>query len=158
VKTPVHAAAGDANNFVGSHPMFGSERAGLAAANAAWVQGAPFALTRPPSTAPEAWAAANAWVLALGAAPSEWTPEAHDAAVARVSHLPQLVAYALMTAAGDDALRLQGPGFRDMTRLAWSPPKMWAEIVQANREPLRAALAEARAFLDRADALFDDAE
>ena len=69
------------------------------------------------------------------------TPDAHDAAFAAVSHLPHLIAFALINAItaqdqGKDFLSLAGPGFRDFTRIAASEPKMWRDILLANRQEL----------------------
>ena len=68
-------------------------------------------------------------------------PEAHDAAFAAVSHLPHLIAFALINGiaaqpSGEDFLALAGPGFRDFTRIAASEPKMWRDILLANRHEL----------------------
>jgi prephenate dehydrogenase len=69
------------------------------------------------------------------------TPEAHDAAFAAVSHLPHLIAFALMNGIssqehGQDYLSMAGPGFRDFTRIAASDPKVWRDILMSNREEL----------------------
>jgi prephenate dehydrogenase len=102
------------------------------------------------------WQAVGARTLAMSAAD-------HDRAVARSSHLPQLIAYALAATLDADAekvrvLDLAGPGLGDMTRLAASDPEMWLPIVDANREHLLAAIdelaaqwAELRATVDRGD-------
>ena len=76
------------------------------------------------------------------------SPQAHDAAYAAVSHLPHLVAFALMNGIsnqehGKDYLALAGPGFRDFTRIAASDPQMWRDVLMANREEL---LAQSRIF------------
>jgi prephenate dehydrogenase len=78
------------------------------------------------------------------------SPEAHDAAFASVSHLPHLIAFALMNGIagqphGKDFLSLAGPGFRDFTRIAASDPKVWRDILLANREEL---LSQSRMFQD----------
>jgi prephenate dehydrogenase len=77
------------------------------------------------------------------------TPAAHDRAMAHLSHLPQLVSWALADAARGDRVaaahaRLAGPGYRDMTRLAVSPPELWREIVGQNHVEVERAL---RGFL-----------
>jgi prephenate dehydrogenase len=71
------------------------------------------------------------------------SPEAHDAAFAAVSHLPHLLAFAMMNAItgqpqGQKFLALAGPGFRDFTRIAASDPKVWRDILLANRQELLA--------------------
>ena len=78
---------------------------------------------------------------ALGCRVSSMSPESHDAAFAAVSHLPHVLAFAMMNSItgqshGDDFLSLAGPGFRDFTRIAASDPKMWRDILLSNREEL----------------------
>jgi prephenate dehydrogenase len=85
----------------------------------------------------------------------------HDAILARVSHLPHLVAYALMHALADaqvdgrPVLAYAGSGLRDATRIAGSLAELWRDIALANAGALRAALGEFRAALDRLEALVD---
>jgi prephenate dehydrogenase len=83
------------------------------------------------------------------------TPEQHDAAYAAVSHLPHLIAFALMNAIsgqaqGQDFLSLAGPGFRDFSRIAASDPKVWRDILLSNREEL---LAQSQIFQRNLQAL-----
>ena len=78
---------------------------------------------------------------ALGCRVTSMSPESHDAAFAAVSHLPHLLAFSLMNsisgqANGEAFLALAGPGFRDFTRIAASDPKVWRDILLANREEL----------------------
>jgi len=78
---------------------------------------------------------------ALGCHVKQMSPESHDAAYAAVSHLPHLLAFALMNAiggqsAGKEFLSLAGPGFRDFTRIAASEPSVWRDILISNREEL----------------------
>ncbi len=80
---------------------------------------------------------------ALGCRVSSMSPESHDAAFAAVSHLPHLLAFALVNGImgqpqADSFLSLAGPGFRDFTRIAASDPKMWRDILLANREDILA--------------------
>jgi prephenate dehydrogenase len=86
----------------------------------------------------------------LGAEPMVVEPGAHDAALARTSHLPYLVACALASVGADPHRRgLSGPGFRDMTRLAVSDPRMAQGYCRANAREVASAWAELRADLDR---------
>ena len=83
------------------------------------------------------------------------SPEQHDAAFAAVSHMPHLIAFALMNAIssqpqGRDYLSLAGPGFRDFSRIAASDPKVWRDILLANREEL---LLQSKGFLRNLQAL-----
>ena len=123
--------------FVGGHPMTGSERHGIEAADADLFRDAHWVLTPTPATASEAYAAVAGLVTTLGARPVALDPASHDALVARLSHLPQLVASAIVelaAGAGDRAalLGLAGPGFRDVTRIAASDPDLWVAIIKAN--------------------------
>jgi prephenate dehydrogenase len=90
-------------------------------------------------------------VAATGARPVRLGAAEHDRVLAYLSHVPQLAAWALRGAARRDAaarrrLGLAGPGFRDMTRLAGSPPSLWREILAENRREVVRAL---RAFKSR---------
>lgn len=139
-----HLAAARPLAFAGSHPMAGSEQSGYAAARADLFRGATVIVTPADASPPAAvktvaalWEAAGAArVLTLDA-------EAHDHAVAAVSHLPHLVAFALMDAVARfdaGALDVAARGFRDTTRIAASDPAVWEEIFLANRDVLGASL------------------
>ena len=82
-------------------------------------------------------------------------PQAHDAAFAAVSHLPHLLAFAMIGSItaqpqADEYLSLAGPGFRDFTRIAASDPKMWRDILRANRAEVLVQMEHFRAALQRA--------
>lgn len=135
--------------FVGGHPMAGRERAGFDASAADLFRGRPWILT---GGRPRAEAAVRRLVRATGARPVSMDAAQHDRVVARLSHLPQLVAWALLEAAHRDAttarsLALAGPGFGDMTRLARSPRRLWRDILEANRDEVARALHDLRAAL-----------
>ncbi len=138
VKGALHAAAGDDPRFVGGHPMCGNEGRGFASADADALVDATFVLTRGGKTSDAAFARAQALVTALGAVAVERSPKAHDEEVAKVSHLPQVLASLLAQSAPE--IGLAGPGFRDMTRLAASPSLLWAEIAASNAGALIPAL------------------
>jgi prephenate dehydrogenase len=130
--------------FVGGHPMAGTEGAGFPASTPDLFRGRPWILS--PARDPRASRRVRALVRAVGARPVEMEPAAHDRAVAFLSHVPQLVAWALAAAArGDDVasrwLSLAGPGFLDMTRLARSPRGLWREILAQNDREVGRALA-----------------
>ncbi len=126
-------------SFVGGHPMFGVERRGIDAAEAKLVRGAPFILTPRPDTNTAAVALLSNLVRELGMRPVEMTPEEHDARLATLSHLPQLLAAALSLEADDTSCA--GPSFLGATRTAMSPPYMLTHIVRMNRPAILAALA-----------------
>jgi len=144
---------------VGAHPIAGSEASGAGAARADLFRGHRCILTPTPATERGALARVRALWEEVGAGVEEMPPSVHDALLARVSHLPHLVAYALAAAVGEQAsagrraLDYAGSGFRDTTRIAASPPGLWRDIALANAPALGAALAEFRAALDRLERL-----
>jgi prephenate dehydrogenase len=144
VKRPIvrEAARLGLRGFVGGHPMAGRERSGFAASSADLFRGRPWLLT--PSASPRAEARVRAMVRAVGGRPVRVSARAHDRAIAFLSHLPQLAAWALLGAATGDRetrrrLALAGPGFEDMTRLAKSPRGLWREILRENHDEIRRA-------------------
>lgn len=134
--------------FVPAHPITGKEVAGVEHADADLYHGRQVILTPIERTlTANLDKAAQLWT-ALGCHVKQMSPEAHDAAFAAVSHLPHMVAFALMNAIqgqndGADFLSLAGPGFRDFTRIAASDPAIWRDILMSNREEL---LAQSRHF------------
>ena len=133
------------SQFVPAHPIAGAEHSGAAAASAELFRGKRVVLTPLAETAAAAADAVEQAWAACGARPHRMTPEAHDAVFAAVSHLPHLLAYALVhdIATRDDAGLLFGyaaSGFRDFTRIASSQPEMWRDICVANRVALLAEL------------------
>lgn len=137
--------------FVGSHPMAGSEKSGIAAARADLFEGATCIVTPTETTATGALRAVEAMWEAVGGRLVRLDPAGHDRAVGRVSHLPHAVASILVNAiaaGGGGAERLAGGGYRDTTRVAAGPPAMWAEILLENRAALEEALGDFSAALD----------
>ncbi len=152
VKGPIVAEARrlKLRGFVGGHPMAGNEGSGFGASSATLFQGRPWILV--PARDSRALRRVRGLVREAGARPVTMTAAAHDRVAARLSHLPQLVAWALLAAANEDAVSrrfmgLAGPGFRDMTRLAHSPKPLWREILRSNRAEVARALASLRAAL-----------
>lgn len=142
-----HEGAGSPR-FVGGHPMAGSEKSGVEASDPLLFQSALWVLCPPPDLPQGQDAPLRELVQALGARLAVLPPDLHDAAVARVSHAPQLVSSALSAWAGGDeslseaALSLAAGGFRDMTRLSLSRWEVWRDIVATNPGPVAAALSE----------------
>lgn len=140
VKAPVvDALAPLFPRFVGSHPMAGSEQAGLAAARADLFEGTVALVTPHPGLAPDAVEQTAALWRLVGCDVRTLSPAEHDAAIGLVSHLPHLVAAALVDvicAQNPQALDLCGNGLRDTTRIASGPPEMWTEIVATNHAVL----------------------
>ena len=131
--------------FVGGHPMAGSERHGIGAADARLFEGASWILTPTETTSSDSYRKVSELVTRVGATTVALEPHVHDRLVARLSHLPQLTASALVevsAGAGDpDALlRLAGAGFRDVTRIAASRPELWLAILRSNREAVLESL------------------
>lgn len=134
--------------FVPAHPIAGKERAGVDHADADLYSARQVILTPTESTGPSQLERAHAVWTAIGSQVQQMTPEAHDAAYAAVSHLPHVLAFALMNAIqaqpqADEFLALAGPGFRDFTRIAASDPSVWRDILATNRAEL---LAQSRHF------------
>jgi prephenate dehydrogenase len=137
--------------YVGGHPMAGSERSGPLAASAALFDGRPWAVAVHDHAAPDAVAAVTALARACGATPVTFTPEEHDAAVARTSHLPHLLAALVagrLTDAPRSHLALSGQGVRDVTRIAAGDPALWQQIIAGNTTALTALLHEVRDDVD----------
>ena len=127
--------------FVPAHPITGKEVSGVAHADADLYTGKQVILTPIERTFTEQLQkAVDVWT-ALGCHVIKMSPQSHDAAYAAVSHLPHLIAFALMNgiagqSRGKEYLTLAGPGFRDFSRIAASDPKMWRDVLIANREEL----------------------
>ena len=127
--------------FVPAHPIAGAEKSGAGAASAALFQGRRLVLTPLNENREEDVETLSGLWTALGARVSRMSPEEHDGVFAAVSHLPHLLAYALVgdIAARPDAAQLFGyaaGGFRDFTRIASSHPEMWRDICVANSDQL----------------------
>ena len=125
----------DRGRFVGSHPMAGSEHTGLAAARADLFDGTTSLVTPEADTDATALATVCEFWKSIGCRVVELPAAEHDECVALVSHLPHLLAAALVNtvvAQNEHAFRVVGPGFRDTTRVAGGPPAMWREILREN--------------------------
>jgi prephenate dehydrogenase len=146
VKGPICALARrlGLRGFVGGHPVAGTEGRGFAAASPDLFRGRAWALTPTPHRT-RALSRVRALVRAVGGRPVTVSARDHDRALAFLSHLPQVVSFALLDAVRRDPvaarhLGLAGPGFRDMTRLARSPRPLWREILGQNRVEVARAL------------------
>ena len=144
--------------FVGSHPLAGSEQAGYRVARADLFRGATVVVTPTEKTELAALKKTTELWEALGARVTSLDPETHDRTVAAISHLPHLIACALVDGAArvePGALELAARGFRDTTRIAAGDPDMWTDIFLANRDALtegieafREALADLQRVID----------
>lgn len=142
--------------FVGGHPMAGAESSGLSAARADLFEGAAWALCPAADTTAAAMDGVGALVNGLGAHPVVLDAARHDHAVACISHLPQLMAVALLNLVAEDGdasdlLSLAGRGFRDMTRVGSSPFGTWRDVLAENRAPVQEALHRLSALLEKMD-------
>jgi prephenate dehydrogenase len=129
--------------FVGGHPMTGSQLSGVANARADLFKGARYFLTPTEETDPGAYREVAGFVRSLGAVPTAVDPEKHDLLMAALSHLPHLMAAALLRVASDispEALSFAGPSFRDLTRVGASNPSLWSDILAENAPALGEAL------------------
>ncbi|AOW15510.1 prephenate dehydrogenase [Hydrogenophaga crassostreae] len=129
--------------FVPAHPIAGKELSGVEHADVNLYVGRQVILTPIERTLTTQLEKAKKLWTALDCEVKLMSPEAHDAAYAAVSHLPHLIAFALMNAikgqqASEDFLSLAGPGFRDFSRIAASDPQVWRDILLSNREELMA--------------------
>ena len=141
--------------FVPGHPIAGAEKSGVAAAQADLYVDKRVVLTPlPENSAADVKAVRAVWEL-CGAKLSQLAADEHDRVFAAVSHLPHLLAFAMMHSLqgqdqGEQYMALAGSGFRDFTRIAASEPAMWRDILLANRDEL---LAQSRLFQDSLQAL-----
>ncbi|MET7641626.1 prephenate dehydrogenase [Streptomyces sp. NPDC005438] len=143
---------GDLTSYLGTHPMSGSERSGPLAASADLFEGRPWVLTPTPETDTEVLNLALELVALCRAVPVVMDADAHDRAVALVSHTPQLVSSlvaARLESADETAVRLCGQGIRDVTRIAASDHRMWMDILSANPGPVADVLSEVAGELGR---------
>ncbi|MEV8021009.1 prephenate dehydrogenase [Streptomyces sp. NPDC086554] len=141
----------DLTPYIGTHPMSGRERSGPLAATADLFEGRPWVLTPTRDTDTEVLNLALELVALCRAVPVVMDAEAHDRAVALVSHMPHLVSSmvaARLEDAEETAVRLCGQGIRDVTRIAASDPGMWIDILSANPGPVADLLAAVATDLD----------
>ncbi|WP_343590191.1 prephenate dehydrogenase/arogenate dehydrogenase family protein [Paracidovorax wautersii] len=139
-------------SFVPAHPVTGREVSGVEYADADLYHGRQVILTPTERTlAAQLQKAETVWT-ALGCRVQSMSPESHDTAFAAISHLPHMLAFAMMNGItaqpeGETFLSVAGPGFRDFTRIAAGDAKMWRDILLANRDDLLAQSAHFRQAL-----------
>ena len=122
------------NPFVGSHPMAGSERSGISAADEALFEGRLCILAPNERTDPKKLAEVDEFWKDLGMRTTQLSPGEHDRLLADVSHLPHLLAAAMVSIQEERAIGVAGPGFRDSTRIAAGDPALWRDIFLDNKE------------------------
>lgn len=173
VKTPIHKAISEEGleaHFIGGHPMAGSERFGYANSNPILLENAYYILTPTASVSPERVTALQTLVQTIGAIPLVLSADQHDYVTGAVSHLPHVIAAALVNLVHDSDSKeglmkmIAAGGFKDITRIASSSPTMWQQICLTNTENISQLLSDYIASLTRikndldarsADSLYD---
>ncbi|GAA1811370.1 prephenate dehydrogenase [Agromyces neolithicus] len=142
----------DLSRYIGTHPMAGRERGGPMSARADLFVGRPWVVVDHGNVSYQDASAIDDLILDLGATLVELTPEQHDAAVALVSHVPQVVSSLMarrLIEAPHASVNLAGQGLRDVTRIAASDPELWVQILGQNAQPVLEILRGYRDDLDR---------
>ncbi|ALE05438.1 prephenate dehydrogenase [Arthrobacter sp. ERGS1:01] len=140
------------SRYVGTHPMAGRERSGPVAARGELFNAMPWVLCASPASSKHAVKVAHSLAIDLNAVVFRFNPDEHDAAVALVSHLPQVMSSLVASRLQETpahALSLAGNGLRDVTRIAASDPALWVQILGANAPKLLEIMQGVRADLDR---------
>ena len=135
----VNTFSGLSTRFLPTHPMAGREIGGAASARADLFQGRSWILTPEDDCAPESRKLVLELITLLGASPIELSALDHDAAVAKISHLPQIAASLVakqLSGTPAEWMELAGQGLRDTTRIAGSDEKLWKEIIYSNRNEI----------------------
>ncbi|MBZ4688341.1 MAG: Prephenate dehydrogenase [Clostridiales bacterium] len=149
--------------FIGGHPMAGSERGGIEAADPFLFENAIYVLTPGKNNSGGIVDTMKTFIKTLGAKPLILDPKRHDFLVALISHMPHIVAASLnLTVAeldrSNEALALAAGGFRDTTRIASSHPEMWSSICTGNSVELSRVLTAIRDVLARFQQLIEHGE
>ena len=158
VKTSIHRQvqkAGLSRQFIGGHPMAGSERTGYINSRALLLQNAYYILTPEQEVSPRTLSEFRDLVASLGAIPLVLSWEEHDFVTAAISHLPHVIASSLVNlireADGEDGTMrmIAAGGFKDITRIASSSPVMWQQICLTNGKNISRLLADYICALQR---------
>ncbi|MDY0266060.1 MAG: prephenate dehydrogenase [Methanimicrococcus sp.] len=158
VKKPIHdevIALGMEENFIGGHPMAGSEKSGYSNSKAILIENAYYILTLSEKVSPEKVEKMTAFIESLKAIPIVLDYEQHDCVTGTISHLPHLLATTLVNYVkendSDEELMktLAAGGFKDMTRIASSSPVMWQQICVENSEKITVILEKFISFLEQ---------
>ncbi len=164
-KRELVASQGGDERFIGGHPLAGAETAGVENARADLFEGARWYLTPTDRSSGLLYDRLQRTVAGLGARPQAIDAEAHDRLMATVSHLPHVLANALVAEAAAELTRDSertavevGPSFRDMTRVAGSNPAIWADIFASNRDAVADSVESVAARLSEAAALIRGAD
>ena len=143
VKSGIHErirALGLDGQFIGGHPMAGSERYGYANSKARLLENAYYILTPTPKTSPDQLKDYERLVVSMGAIPLVLDADQHDYVTAAISHLPHIIASSLVNLvresdSEDGTMKMiAAGGFKDITRIASSSPDMWQQICLTNTD------------------------
>jgi prephenate dehydrogenase len=134
--------------FVGSHPLAGSDRSGVEFSRADLYEDKTVVVTTTERTDPDAVTAVTDFWTSLGANVVSMSPASHDAALARTSHVPHVIASALAALPREDELSLTAGGWLDTTRIAAADVELWRQILQENRHHVATELEQFRKRLD----------
>lgn len=146
----VRSSGADLTRYAGSHPMAGRERSGAVAARGDLFDGRAWVVVPHATSSTAAVNAVRELAQAAGGTVSTMSPEEHDAAVAVVSHVPQLASSLVasrLRELTDPAVALAGQGIRDVTRVAASDPQLWTQILAGNAAAVREVLVHLQAEL-----------
>lgn len=152
VLSQVRASGAELARYVGGHPMAGRERSGAIGAQADLFEGRPWVVVPHEESDPAAVALVEAAARLTGAVANRMDAATHDAAVAAISHVPQVAASLVAGRLRDlptESIGLAGQGVRDVTRIAASDPSLWTQILAGNAPAVRTVLDELAADLDR---------
>ena len=155
----VETFSGLSTRFLPTHPMAGREIGGASSARADLFQGRSWILTPEADCAPESKSLVLELISILGATPIELSAVDHDAAVAKISHLPQIAASLVakqLIGTPEEWMELAGQGLRDTTRIAGSDEKLWKEIIYSNRSEISELLISLQNDLTQMIAALDD--
>lgn len=142
-------------HFIGSHPMAGSEKQGIEAARSDLFEKALCITTPNSATNSDALGRLESFWQELGMRTTRLSADDHDRMLAEVSHLPHMVAAALVAMQSDQALPLAGKGFLDATRIAGGDGALWRDILLDNVDNLRGVLGRLRSQLDRLEQMLN---
>lgn len=159
VKTNIHKVVieeGMEENFIGGHPMAGSEKTGYENSSATLCENAIYAITPTSMSSPEKVEEYRIMVKSIGAIPMILDYKEHDYSVASISHLPHIIAAQLVNLVRDNdsgrqiMKQMAAGGFKDITRIASSSPEMWEQICMTNNENIAALLDKYITYLQEA--------
>ena len=153
----------DSIHFVGAHPIAGGEQSGLEASSADLLPGAQCIITPTSRTNSEALKAVSRFWSDVGMRTTEMDADEHDVILGAISHLPHVVAFALMNTVGEvktenysNVLPMSGGGLKDITRIASSEPVMWRDICMKNKKPVLELIGRFQANLENMKTMIEE--